>query len=232
MQGIFVTGTDTGVGKTAIAAGIAWVLRKQKLNVGVMKPFASANRVFSKRYRSQDTALLVKASGVRDQDYDLNPFFYPIAASPLSAAELNYGPPVDIRKALQKLKDLARNHDFMIVEGIGGILVPLTENEVVAHFAKRANLPLIIVSTPKLGTLNHTLLTAMACKKLHLRVAGIVLNKISKKPDVVEQKIPSMLEKLTDIKVLAQIPFSRQADYISIGELLEKQLDIQMLLSV
>jgi dethiobiotin synthetase len=232
MRGIFVTGTDTGVGKTAIAAGIAWALRKQKIDVGVMKPFATANRVFSKKYRSQDTALLARASAVDDHDYDLNPFFYSIAASPLSAMELEYGPPVDIKIALQKLTELGRNHQFMIVEGIGGIMVPLTEKKFVADFAKQANLPLIIVSTPKLGTLNHTLLTVMACRKLHLRVAGIILNKTSKHPDVVEGKTAPILERLTDIKVLAQIPFSKEANYISVGKLVEDNLDIQMLLSV
>ena len=232
MHGIFVTGTSTGVGKTFVAAGLAWALRKQKIDVGVMKPFATANRVFSKRYRSQDTALLARASAVNDHDYDLNPFFYSIAASPLSATELKYGPPVDIEKALQKLKKLGRKHQFMIVEGIGGILVPLTENESIADFAKRANLPLIIVSTPTLGTLNHTLLTIMACKKLRLKIAGIILNKTSKNPDMVEQKTAPILERLTNIKVLAQIPFSKQANYISIGKLVEEKLDIEMLVSM
>lgn len=232
MHGIFVTGTSTGVGKTLVAAGLAWALRKQKIDVGVMKPFATANRVFSKRYRSQDTALLARASAVNDHDYDLNPFFYSIAASPLSATELKYGPPVDTEKALQKLKKLGKKHHFMIVEGIGGILVPLTENESVADFAKRANMPLIIVSTPALGTLNHTLLTIMACKKLRLKIAGIILNKTSKKPDMVEQKTAPILERLTNIKVLAQIPFSKQANYVSIGKLVEEKLDIEMLLSV
>ena len=232
MHGIFVTGTSTGVGKTLVAAGLAWALRKQKIDVGVMKPFATANRVFSKRYRSQDTALLARASAVNDHDYDLNPFFYSIAASPLSATELKYGPPVDTEKALQKLKKLGRKHQFMIVEGIGGILVPLTENESIADFAKRANLPLIIVSTPTLGTLNHTLLTIMACKKLRLKIAGIILNKTSKKPDMVEQKTAPILERLTNIKVLAQIPFSNRINYISIGKLIEKKLDIRMLLSM
>jgi dethiobiotin synthetase len=232
MHGIFVTGTSTGVGKTLVAAGLAWALRKQKIDVGVMKPFATANRVFSKRYRSQDTALLARASAVNDHDYDLNPFFYSIAASPLSATELKYGPPVDTEKALQKLKKLGRKHQFMIVEGIGGILVPLTENESIADFAKRANLPLIIVSTPTLGTLNHTLLTIMACKKLRLKIAGIILNKTSKKPDMVEQKTAPILERLTNIKVLAQIPFSKHANYVSIGKLVEEKLDIEMLLSV
>jgi dethiobiotin synthetase len=139
MHGIFVTGTSTGVGKTLVAAGLAWALRKQKIDVGVMKPFATANRVFSKRYRSQDTALLARASAVNDHDYDLNPFFYSIAASPLSATELKYGPPVDTEKALQKLKKLGRKHQFMIVEGIGGILVPLTENEFATDYRLNAD---------------------------------------------------------------------------------------------
>jgi dethiobiotin synthetase len=232
MRGIFVTGTSTGVGKTLVAAGLAWALRKQEVDVGVMKPFATANKVFSKSYRSQDTALLARASAVNDNDYDLNPFFYSIAASPLSATELKYGPRADTEMALQKLKKLGRKHQFMIVEGIGGIMVPLTENESIADFAKRANLPLVIVSTPTLGTLNHTLLTIMACKKLRLKIVGIILNKTSKKPDMVEQKTAPILERLTNIKVLAQIPFSKRANYVSIGKLVEEKLDIEMLLSV
>jgi dethiobiotin synthetase len=232
MRGIFVTGTSTGVGKTLVAAGLAWALRKKEVDVGVMKPFATANKVFSKSYRSQDTALLARASAVNDNDYDLNPFFYSIAASPLSATELKYGPRADTEMALQKLKKLGRKHQFMIVEGIGGIMVPLTENESIADFAKRANLPLVIVSTPTLGTLNHTLLTIMACKKLRLKIVGIILNKTSKKPDMVEQKTAPILERLTNIKVLAQIPFSKRANYVSIGKLVEEKLDIEMLLSV
>jgi dethiobiotin synthetase len=76
MRGIFITGTSTGVGKTVVAAGLAWALRKRRINVGVMKPFATANRVFSRKYRSQDTAILAKASQVNDDDSELNPFFF------------------------------------------------------------------------------------------------------------------------------------------------------------
>src|SRR3712207_141537 len=154
------------------------------------------------------------------------------AASPLSATELNCGPPVDTKNALQKLKKLGRRHQFIIVEGIGGVMVPLTENEFVADFAKRANLPLIIVSTPKLGTLNHTLLTVMACKKLRLPIVGIILNKTSKNPDIIERETGPILERLTSVKVLAQIPFSNRINYISIGKMIEEKLDIRMLLSM
>jgi dethiobiotin synthetase len=111
-------------------------------------------------------------------------------------------------------------------------MVPLTENEFVLNFAKRAKLPLVIVSTPKLGTLNHTLLTVMACKKFRLKIAGIILNKTSKKPDIVEQKTAEILERLTQIKLLAVIPFSKGANYASIGKMMEDNLNLKMLLSL
>ena len=230
MHGIFITGTNTGVGKTAVAAALAWTLRKRKIDVGVMKPFATANRVFSKKYRSQDTAILAKASRVNEPDSNLNPFFYSIAASPLVASELKHGAPVNIKRAVHELNKLGRKHDFLIAEGIGGIMVPLTENECVAGFVKQVDLPVVIVSTAKLGTLNHTLLTVMACKKFGLKITGIILNKTSKKTNIVEQKTPEVIERLTHIKVLAVIPFSQGANYAAIGKVLEQDLDLDKLL--
>lgn len=232
MHGIFITGTNTGVGKTAVAAGLAWALRKRKIDVGVMKPFATANRVFSKKYRSQDTAILAKASGVNDPDCNLNPFFYSIAASPLVASELEHNAPVNVKRAVHELKKLGRKHDFLIAEGIGGIMVPLTENESIAGFVKQADLPVVIVSTAKLGTLNHTLLTVMACKKFGLKITGIILNKTSKKPNIVEQKTAEIIERLTHIKVLAVIPFLQGTNYAAIGKVLEYDLDLDKLLSM
>jgi dethiobiotin synthetase len=232
MRGLFITGTNTGVGKTAIAAGLAWALRKRKVDVGVMKPFATANKVFSKKYRSQDTAILAGAAGVDDPDSELNPFFYTLAASPLVASQLKREPPVSIEKALQALQNLARKYDFMIVEGIGGIMVPLTENESVADFAKRADLPVVIVLTPMLGTLNHALLTIMACKEFGINIKGIIINKMPKKPSVVEQKAPEVIERLTGIRVLGTLPFSRGANYSTIGKVFEKTIDLDSLLSV
>lgn len=232
MRGLFITGTNTGVGKTAVAAGLAWALRKQKVNVGVMKPFATANKVFSQKYRSQDTAILARAAGANDSDSELNPFFYTLAASPLVASQLKRGPPVSIEKALQVLQNLARKHDFMIVEGIGGIMVPLTENEFVADFARRAGLPVVIVSTPILGTLNHTLLTIMACKEFGINIKGIIMNKMPKKPSIVEQKAPEVIEKLTGIRILGTLPFSKCMNHTGVGKMLEKTIDLNSLLPV
>ncbi|HWS20222.1 MAG TPA: dethiobiotin synthase [Nitrososphaera sp.] len=232
MHGIFITGTSTGVGKTAVAAGLAWALRKQDIDVGIMKPFATGSRVFSKKYQSQDTAILAKASGVNDPDSSLNPFFYSIAASPLVASELKYGTPVDIKTAARQLKKLGRKHEFLIAEGIGGIMVPLTENESVAGFIKQVDMPILIVTTAKLGTLNHTLLTVMACKKFGLKIAGIILNKMPKKPTIVEKKSAEVIERLTHFKVLALIPLLQRENYATIGKVLEHDMDLDKLLSL
>lgn len=231
MRGLFVTGTSTDVGKTTVAAGLAWALRKRS-DVGVMKPFATANKPFSKRYKSKDTALLVRASGVNDPDEEVNPFFYSLAASPLVAAQVRNESPPNIEKALQILQNLAKKHDFVIVEGIGGIMVPLTENEFVADFAKRAGLPAVIVTTPMLGTLNHTLLTVMACRKFDIDIKGIIVNKMPKKQSIVEQKVPETIEKFTGVRVLGSVPFSRGANHATIGRMIEKAIDINSLLTV
>ena len=232
MRGLFVTGTSTGVGKTAVAAGLAWALRRQRINVGVMKPFATANRTFSKKYRSRDAALLAKAAGVHDTDSELNPFFYSLAASPLVASQLRREPSASVEKALQALESLAKKHDFMIVEGIGGIMVPLTKHESLADFATRVGLPTVIVSTPLLGTINHTLLTVMACKEFGINVRGIIVNKMPKKPSMVEQKAPEVMEMLTGIPVLSTLTFSKGGgNHATIGEALEKTIDLNSLLS-
>lgn len=232
MHGIFITGTDTGVDKTTVAAGIAWAVRKRGMNVGVMKPFATANRIYSKKYRSRDVAILAKASQVNDPDFELNPFFYTIAGSPLIASELKHRPRVSTEKALLMLQKLSKKHSFLIVEGIGGIMAPLTESESVASFVKQAQLPVIIVSTTKLGTLNHTLLTLMACKDFGLRVVGIILNKMPRKPNMVEQKTAEVIERMTHVNVIAMLPALKSVHYVTIGRMLERQIDTSILLTM
>jgi dethiobiotin synthetase len=93
-------------------------------------------------------------------------------------------------------------------------------------------MPVIIVATTKLGTLNHTILTVMACEKFGLKITGIILNKMSKKPNTVEQKTAEVIERLTRLKVLAVIPFSQEANYAVIGKFLEHDLDLDKLLSM
>jgi dethiobiotin synthetase len=222
MRGIFVTGTDTGVGKTAVAAGIASLLKKRGINVGVMKPFATAGKRHSAKYRSEDTAALALAAGATEPDSDLNPSFFRMPAAPLVAAQLAGEKPAVMQEALFALKKLQITHDFVVVEGIGGLMVPLTEREFVADFAKLAGLPVIIVSHPRLGTINHTLLTVRACRDFGLDVAGIVINMMPKKPTAVEKKAPETIARLAGVPVVAVLPELKKAKHEEMARLIEK----------
>ncbi|MGI0026000.1 MAG: dethiobiotin synthase [Nitrososphaera sp.] len=232
MRGVFVTGTDTGVGKTVFCAGLAWALKRRSIDVGIMKPFATASKVFSKKYRSADVALLARAAGVKENDADLNPSFYSIAASPMMASSLTGKPPPAIQDVLESLQRLAFKHDFLIVEGIGGIMVPLTMSNPLADFVKLAELPVIIIARPGLGTLNHTVLTVNACKNYGLRIAGIVVNSMPKKPTLVEKNNPDALSKLTNVPVIGIIPKLRVPAYSSAGRAIEKAIDLDLLISM
>ncbi len=232
MRGVFVTGTDTNVGKTVVAAGLAWALRRRGVDVGIMKPFATSNRIFSKKYRSRDTALLARAVHATEPDSQLNPYFYKVAASPAMASQIKKKPAPNLDDALDRLKTVANNHEFVIVEGIGGLMVPLDEKHVVAEFVKKADLPVVIVAKPFVGTLNHTILTIMACNSFGLRLRGIVINMMPRRPGTVERRTPLFLEQFTGVPVLATIPHSRRPDHVVVGKAIEKTTDPNLLLSV
>lgn len=221
MRGVFITGTSTGVGKTIVAAGLAAALRKRDVNVGVMKPFATASKRYSSKFRSEDTAILARAAGVNDSDEEINPAFYELPAAPLMAAKMTNSS-VNMQEVLYALKKLSIKHSFVVVEGIGGIMVPLTEKETVADFAKLAEMPIVIVTHPLLGTMNHTILTVNACRQYGMDIKGIIVNMMPKKPSKVEKATPETIERFTKIPVVATIPFSKSPSYRRTASLLEK----------
>ncbi len=206
MRGLLITGTDTGVGKTVIAAGLAHVLRARGINVGIMKPFAAARGIFSRKYRSEDTAILAKAAHAIDKDREMNPFFYSVPAAPYVASVVTKQTKVSIPIVLEAFHNLASRHDIVIVEGIGGIMVPLTETETFADFMKILNIPTIIVARCSLGTLNHILLTVKASKAYGLNVMGLVMNCYPQKETAVDKQIVTAVKNLTGVDVLCVIP--------------------------
>jgi dethiobiotin synthetase len=181
-RGIFVTGTDTGVGKTFVACGLAAALRRAGADVGVMKPVATGcagksqiPNPKSQRMPADDASLLVMAARAQDPIERVTPFAYRPAISPDQAARLARRP-VRLSRIRAAYRALARRHEVMIVEGVGGLLVPLGGRLLVADLARAIGLPLLIVARAGLGTLNHTLLTLEAARARGLRVAGVVLN--------------------------------------------------------
>ena len=226
-----MTGTGTAVGKTTVASGLAWAIRNRKIDVGVMKPFASSRKVHSARHRSRDVAILANAAGVTDSDKQLNPFFYSVCASPFMAGEIT-GNKVSISEAMNLYAKLAKKHEFLIVEGIGGIMVPLTEKECVADFAKAIQLPIVIISLPNLGTINATLLTINAIKDFGLELKGIIINKMPKRPNAIERGTPEAIRKWSGIHILGTIRLSTCTNYKTIGHQIEKNINLDEVLDL
>jgi dethiobiotin synthetase len=226
MTGIFITGTDTNVGKTMIAAAFSWLIRRKGIDVGVMKPFATAQKIFSKRYKSIDTATLAKAAHVRDADEEINPFFYQVPAAPIMAARIANQSTPSISAAVKAFNKLASKHEFMIVEGIGGIMVPLTRGAYVADLARALKLPTIIVARATLGTLNHIILTIQICRCYGLNVQGIIVNGMPERRGIVQKNLVLTIEELTDIQVLCVIPRIKNITYKTLGSFIEKRVSM------
>jgi dethiobiotin synthetase len=230
MAGIFITGTDTNVGKTMIAAALAWLMRRKGIDVGVMKPFATAQKIFSKRYKSTDAAILAEAAKVHDSDQEINPFFYAMPAAPVVAARIVNQTTPSMAASIKVFHKLASKHDFMIVEGVGGIMVPLTSEEYVADLARALNLPTIIVARSKIGTLNHTLLTIKICRDYGLSIQGIIINGMPQRPGIVEKNLASVIQELSDVPVLCVIPRIKNVTYENIGSSIKKDVNIDLIL--
>jgi dethiobiotin synthetase len=231
MKGIFLTGTDTDIGKTTIATSMASLLRKKGVDVGVMKPFATGDRVYSSKYKSKDSALLARAAQVKDPDEEINPFFYSIPTAPFTAAKMQAEKEPIVEDAVRIYRQLAAKHDFMIVEGIGGIMVPLTKKQYVAHFAKLLDLPIMIVAGCKLGTINHTLLTVKVCDDFGLNVLGIIINGLPVKASLLKRQTIETISELSKLKILCVVPFAKKCTMKRVRRNLQMDLDHSKILT-
>lgn len=204
---LFITGTDTGVGKTFVAAGIAAALRKRGIDVGVMKPVATGARRRKGRLVSQDALLLVEAARSGDPLEIVNPICLEPPTAPTTAARLSRKR-FSIHMIIKAFQRLRAVHDVVLVEGIGGLLVPLLPHFFVADLIRALSLPALVVTRPTLGTLNHTALTIHAARSYGIPVRGIVVNYHQKfARGRVERSNPRELETIIKVPVLAEIPF-------------------------
>jgi dethiobiotin synthetase len=168
-EGLFVTGTDTGIGKTLVAAGLSRMLLNQGIEVGVFKPVASGGNI------SEDGKLLQKAAKKPDSAYDeIVPLHYKQPLAPYVAAWKEGK--VDLAKVEEAYEKAKASCDFLIVEGVGGVLVPIAQNFFVINWIKKWNMPVLLVVGAGLGTINHTLLTVEALQRRKIKVAGVLVN--------------------------------------------------------
>ena len=204
MNGFFITGTDTGVGKTVVTACLATLFKTQ--NVGVMKPIETGVDPKCSSAANSDTKFLMEVSGSTDAEEEVCPLRLKTPASPYQAAQIA-GTSIQPATILEKFKILQSRHNMMLVEGVGGLLVPITARYNVADLALEMGLPLIIVSRIRLGTLNHTLLTINAARQYGLKIKGIILNRQeSGDLDKVEKQQGKLIGELSDIPILGTCP--------------------------
>ncbi len=208
-QGLFVTGTDTEVGKTMVTAGLAAWCKGQERSVGVMKPVASGcSRDATGALVSEDTLFLQQAIESCDPLHEITPITYEAPLSPHMAAR-RQGPLPEtaqvqtrIREAFQSLEG---KHEMLLVEGVGGFLVPVTDDLLASDLAGEFGLPVLIVAANRLGVINHTLLTIDAVRARGLTVAGVLLNDLVP-PDDAAPSNAEALRLVTDVLVFGPLP--------------------------
>lgn len=205
-RGIFVTGTDTGVGKSIIAGGLAAVLRERGIDVGVMKPAETGCAGADGLMKAADAQFLKDVSEVTDPLTSIVPFRFREPLAPAVAAKRE-GIHLDVQKVVQQFNELNAIHPFMIVEGAGGLLVPFSGSLLIIDLIKLLRLPVLIVSRAHLGAINHTLLTVRCAQAEFLSVCGIVINNGIVDVTVASKTNPEVIAALTDVPIWGVVPY-------------------------
>ena len=176
MKRVFVTGTDTGVGKTQIATAPLAAWSRQGCRVAAMKPVETGCAVVDGRRVAEDAERLLAATGRALDPALVCPYRFATPASPRTAALLDGEPAPDAAAIVRAAERLADGADVLLAEGAGGLLVPIAPRLLMADLAERLRMPVLIVARTALGTINHTLLSIEAAHRRGLRVVGVVLN--------------------------------------------------------
>jgi dethiobiotin synthetase len=207
VKAIFITGTDTGVGKTAISASLsAFLSLKKELDVGVMKPFESGLSRSDGDRPACDARSLKKASGTSDTLDEINPYTFKAPLAPEVAAKLE-NVVIDIDVVNRTFQGLLERHDVLIVEGAGGVLVPISPGFFFCDLIKTWDIPVIIVSRLGLGTINHTLLTNIFLQSMGISVLGVILNDTEGVDDIAAKTNPEMLRQYLNVPILGIFPY-------------------------
>ncbi len=206
-KSFFITGTDTGVGKTIVAGAIAAALKAKGMKVGVMKPAETGCRERRGELFSKDAAFLKKVSGSKMPIDLICPYRFPEPLAPAIAA-VRAGVKIDLKLIRKNFEIIEAQSDVVLVEGAGGLMVPLTGKKLYLDLVAELGIPLIIVARAGLGTVNHTLLTVSAAKARKIEISAIILNQGRKnKPDAASATNPETIMRLCGIRRVYAMPF-------------------------
>jgi len=227
MKSLFITGTDTDIGKTYVTAGLAVTLRKMDIDVGIMKPFA-AGIPQKKGLKSEDVEILSQAAQVSDPEDLMNPQFFKMAASPYTASK-NLKVKVKVKSILSSFKKLSKLHSMLLVEGMGGIMTPILKNYFVTNLIKDMKIPTVIVTRTRVGTVNHTIMTCKMCEKYKIPIKGIIINNFDSDGYQVKT-LKRDLQSLTGVPILGTIPFIDNLSDDSLYRNFKKNIDVNYLI--
>jgi dethiobiotin synthetase len=206
IPGLLVTGTDTGIGKTIIAGAIADWFRRQGNRVAVLKPAGSGCVRRREGLVSEDAEFLAHCADARHPLDVICPVRYAEPLAPAIAAE-RAKEPMDWPAVERSITAMSRDSDVIVVEGVGGLMVPMDERHTFLDVARWLKLPTVVVARPNLGTINHTLLTVNALRGAGVTVVGVVINRYpAQNADVASETNPRAIERWGKVPVLCVVP--------------------------
>ncbi len=206
VRGVFITGTDTDVGKTVVAAGLTAALRSQNLRAAYFKPVQSGCQEENGRLLASDARLAQTMAGLAEPLAVLTPVVLKLPLAPAVAAA-QAGVRIDLELIAKAYRDLASRYDFLVVEGAGGLYVPLVDNDfLVLDLARWLGLPVVVVARPGLGTINHTVMTVKTVEQAGLPVVGSIINQYPEHPNLAARTNPEVIEAISGRPILAKVP--------------------------
>ncbi|MDP2767623.1 MAG: dethiobiotin synthase [Candidatus Methanoperedens sp.] len=212
MKGIFITGTDTGVGKSIVTGLLAKYLREKGYKVVTQKWVQTGSR-FSADINLHLKIMGVSKGAIKDHLDCVCPYIFKLPASPHLAAKAD-NKKINIARIKKTFKLLSLKFDFVIVEGIGGALVPVNEKRLVIDIAKELGLPVLVVAQNKLGAINHVLMTIEVLKHRKMKILGILFNNCPGQNKFILQDNPEIIRKITQQKILGVLPWNKRLDLL------------------
>ena len=206
IPGLFITGTDTGVGKTVVAGAIADWFRRRHRRVGVLKPVATGCMHRREGLVSEDAEFLAHCADARFPLDVICPQRYVEPLAPAVAAE-RAKQPLDWDAVQRSVRVIEAGSDVIVVEGVGGVMVPMDGSHTVLDLIRWLRLPVVVVARPDLGTINHSLLTLASLRAAGATIAGMVINRYpTDTPDAAQETNPRVIEQWGKVPLLCVTP--------------------------
>ena len=210
-NGIFITGTDTGIGKTIASCAVMHELAKQGHKVAGMKPIASGACLQDGQLQNEDALALIQHANISVDYQQVNPYCFEPAIAPHIAAE-QANVDIDMSIIQESFAELAKQVDWVVVEGVGGWLVPINKKQVVADIALELQLPVILVVGLRLGCINHALLTMESMRSKGVNIMGWIANQIAPNLSATDRIIKTLQNKLNS-HYLGFLPYFEKGIY-------------------